>query len=95
MGSVKRSLPTGFDYAFVFCSDQTPPEVGAGFRRKCPALHAERRCGFGVLFLGGGDVCILEREVFHTLTVVYTMWEGWSSMWLSIKMKDKVLSLPW
>lgn len=73
---MQRSLLTGFDHALVFCSDQIPPEVGAGFRRKCPALHVECRCGFGVLFLRGGDLCILEGEVFHILTVAYTMWKA-------------------
>lgn len=65
-------------------------EVGAEFMRKCPALHAEYRCEFGVLSLGSEDLWILQREV-----LVCTTQEGWRSTWLSIKMKDKVLSLRW
>lgn len=61
---MKRSLLTGFDDTLIFCSDQTLPEVGTEFMRKCPALHAEYSCEFGVLSLGGGDLWILQREVF-------------------------------
>lgn len=73
LGSVKRSLLTGFDDTLVFCSDQTLPEVGTDFMRKCPALHAECRCEFGVLSLGGGDLWILQREVFYILTCVHSV----------------------
>lgn len=38
---------------------------------------------------------MLERVVFHIQTVTYTVLEGWRSTWLSIEMKDKVLSSAW
>lgn len=38
---------------------------------------------------------MLEQEAFHVQTVAYTIWEGGRSTWLSIEMKDKVLSLAW
>lgn len=41
--------------------------------RKCPALHAKHRCEFGVLSLGGGDLWIVQREVFYILTCVHNV----------------------
>lgn len=41
--------------------------------RKCPALHAEHRCEFGVLSLVGGDLWILKREVFCIITCVHNV----------------------
>lgn len=67
---MKRSLLTGFDDTFAFCSNS---EVGTEFMRKCPAFHAEYRREFGVLSLGGGDLWILQREVFYILTCVHNV----------------------
>lgn len=41
------------------------------------------------------EICGHCKEKCSTFLLVYTMWEGWKSTWLSIKMKDKVLSLHW
>lgn len=40
------------------------------------------------------EICGHCKEQYSPL-FVYTMWEGWRSTWLRIKMKDKVLSLRW
>lgn len=55
---------------------------------------SEYRCEFGVLSLGGGDLWILQREVFYILTCVHNVGRL-EKHWLSIRMKDKVLSLRW